>query len=121
MFAVQDICCILQQSGKLSSFCTILQQIRGAALLPRGQYNEVMARGWESKSVEEQQAEAASQQTRRAPPLTPAELAKYRQREQLLLSRRNVLQQLEAAHNPRHCELLQKALADLDSRLAQLG
>jgi hypothetical protein len=38
-----------------------------------------------------------------------------------MLSRQHVLQQLEAAQSPRHRELLQRALADLDAQLAQLG
>jgi hypothetical protein len=38
----------------------------------------------------------------------------------LLLSRKNVLQQLEAAQNPRHREILDSALADLDAQIARL-
>jgi hypothetical protein len=37
-----------------------------------------------------------------------------------MLSRQRVLQQLEAAQNPRHRDILQSALADLDAQLAHL-
>ncbi len=36
-----------------------------------------------------------------------------------MLSRQYVLRQLEAVQNPRHREILQSALADLDTQLAQ--
>ena len=52
--------------------------------------------------------------------MTPGQIASQRQRQGLMLSRQHVLQQLEAAQNPRHCELLQRALADLDAQLARL-
>jgi hypothetical protein len=83
-------------------------------------YNFPVARGWESKSVEEQQALAVSAPSPAKPPLTPAQIANQRQRQGLLLSRQHVLQQLEAAQNPRHREILQAALADLDAQLTQL-
>jgi hypothetical protein len=79
-----------------------------------------VARGWESKSVEEQQVEAASASNPEKPRLTPDQIASQRQKQGLLLSRKRVLQQLEAAQNPRHRELLQNALAHLDARLARI-
>jgi hypothetical protein len=84
-------------------------------------YNFCVARGWESKSVEEQQAQALSTPSPAKPPLTPGQLANQRQRQSLLLSRQHVLQQLQAAQNPRHRELLQTALADLDAQLARMA
>jgi hypothetical protein len=84
-------------------------------------YTLRVARGWESKSVEEQQSQAVSSPGPAKPPLTPAQIARQRQRQGLLLSRQHVLQQFEAAHNPRHREILQNALADLDRQLTQLG
>lgn len=80
-----------------------------------------VARGWESKSVEEQQAEAASTARKIRPLLTPEQLSKERKRQSLMLARRRVLQQLELARNPQHREMLQRALADLDAELSQLG
>jgi hypothetical protein len=79
-----------------------------------------VARGWESKSVEDQQAQALSAPGPVKPPLTPAQIATQRQRQSLLLSRRHVLQQLEASRSPRHREILHRALADLDSQIARL-
>jgi len=70
--------------------------------------------------VEEQQAQAASTTGPAAPPLTPAEIANSRRRHGLMLSRQHVLQQLEAAKSPRHRQILQNALADLDRQLSQL-
>jgi hypothetical protein len=85
-----------------------------------GRYNSCVARGWESKSVEEQQAQAASTPSPAKPPLTPAQIASQRHRHGLMLSRQHVLQQLQAAQNPRHRDILQSALADLDEQLARL-
>jgi hypothetical protein len=83
-------------------------------------YNFCVARGWESKSVEEQQAQAVSTPGPAKLPLTPAQIASQRHKQGLLLSRQRVLQQLEAAQNPRHREILKTALADLDEQLARL-
>jgi hypothetical protein len=80
-----------------------------------------MARGWESKSVEEQQAQAGTPVQKPRPPLTPEQRLQKRKQQGLLLARRNVLQQLEAAQNPLHREMLQRALADLEAQLSQLG
>jgi hypothetical protein len=84
------------------------------------EYNSEVARGWESKSVEDQQAEAASHSGPAKPTLSPAQIAIQRQRQGLLLSRQHMLQQLETAGNPRHREILQSALADLDAQIARL-
>jgi len=81
-----------------------------------------MARGWESKSVEEQQAEATSQMSKtRAAHLSPQEAKHARQRENLLLARQRVLQQLESNRDERHRKLLQTSLAALEERLRMLG
>ncbi len=80
-----------------------------------------MARGWESKSVEAQQAEAVSTPAEFRQPLTPDQAAKQRQCEGLRLSRQRVLQQLQSAQNPRHRKMLEDALADLDTKLTLPG
>jgi hypothetical protein len=80
-----------------------------------------MARGWESKSVEEQQAEAISSRRKSKPSLTLKEIAMQQKKQTLQLSRNYLRQQLEAARNPRHRLQLEAALADLDARLAHLG
>jgi len=76
-----------------------------------------MARGWESKAVEEQQAAAASQTRSGKVPLTPQQQVKAREREGLLLSRKRVLQQLAGAQNSSRRSMLEQALAELDERL----
>jgi hypothetical protein len=76
-----------------------------------------MARGWESKSVEQQQDEAISDRGQRKVQLSAEQIAEERRREALALSRKRILQQLEVATNPRHREMLQAALAELDGRI----
>jgi len=76
-----------------------------------------MARGWESKSVQQQQELATSDAGRAKPRMTAEEIDAERRRESLQLSQRRVLQQLEVASNPRHREMLEAALADLDAQL----
>jgi hypothetical protein len=80
-------------------------------------YNDVMARGWESKSVEAQQAEASDKSAKPGPPMSAEEAARWREQESLRLARQVVLQQLEASANPRHRQMLQDSLADLDQKL----
>jgi hypothetical protein len=79
-----------------------------------------VARGWESKSVEAQQAEAVSKTVPARPPLTAEQAARSREKENLRLARHTVLQQLETSSNPRHRRLLQDTLAALDEKLSQL-
>jgi len=76
-----------------------------------------MARGWESKSVEAQQAEASDKSSKRRSRMTADEAVRWREKENLRLSRQQVLQQLETSQNPRHRKLLEETLADLDKRL----
>jgi len=77
-----------------------------------------MARGWESKWVEQQQEEATADANRTKRSLTPQQAAEQQQRQGLQLSRKRILQQLELASNPRHRQILEKALADLDEKLS---
>jgi hypothetical protein len=76
-----------------------------------------VARGWESKSVEAQQAEAAEHSSKPRSKLTPQQAARAREKENLRLSRLRVVQQLETVADPRHRQLLEKALTDLDHKL----
>jgi len=78
-----------------------------------------MARGWESKSVEEQQAEAANRSGTARPRPTPAQVARQQWEEGLLLSRKHILQQLQVVRNSSHRRMLEAALADLEARLAR--
>ena len=77
----------------------------------------VMARGWESKSVEQQQEEATSSAQQRHTQLTPEQIADLKRRQGLQLSRQHILQQLEVASNPQHRNMLEAALAELDAQL----
>lgn len=76
-----------------------------------------MARGWESKSVEAQQAEASDKSANDRPRMSAEEAARWREKENLRLSRQRVLQELAASQNPRHRKLLEDSLADLDEKL----
>jgi hypothetical protein len=80
-----------------------------------------MARGWESKSVEAQQEDANTKSAQPKIKLSAEVAARQRDREALRLSRQRVLQQLEAAQNPRHRELLQRELTALDEKLSRLA
>ena len=77
-----------------------------------------MARGWESKSVEQQQEEMSEQRKTARPPISPDEQQRHRKREGLLLSRKRLTQQLQSAGNPRHRRILEQAIAELDSQLS---
>ena len=79
-----------------------------------------MARGWESKSVEEQQA-AATTNVESKQRLTLEQVAASKARQTLELCRSRIRQQMEAAQNPRYRQMLEQALADLDLQIARLG
>jgi hypothetical protein len=83
-------------------------------------YTLSMARGWESKSVEAQQAEASEGNRPSRPKMTVQQAALKRQIDGLLLSRQRVRQQLAAAQDPRLRQMLEGALDDLEHRLRAL-
>ena len=80
-----------------------------------------MARGWESKSVEEQisQREVDSQKSAKQI-LTPRQLELRSQRESILLARSRILCSLESACDSRYRALLERSLSHLDTQLARL-
>ena len=87
-------------------------------------YHRVMARGWESKSVEEQQS--ASEDPTASGALVDAakknvlERARVeRQRQELDLQRERILS--ERTSSPVRRAALEAALADIESRLARLS
>jgi phage terminase Nu1 subunit (DNA packaging protein) len=82
-----------------------------------------MARGWESKSVEEQIELAAEKAAslKSAKKMGEAEAARQRELESLQLSRTRVLQDMAASNNPRYKEMLQRSLDFLDQKVAQAG
>jgi hypothetical protein len=79
-----------------------------------------MARGWESKSVEAQQAEAAERKKTPKKRLSSDQVARLRQVEGLRLSRQRVLHQMEAAQDLRLRGMLEQALAELDRQIHTL-
>jgi hypothetical protein len=82
-------------------------------------YNDAMARGWESKSVENQQ-ESAHEESVQAAKSRKGEEKHSRERDLLQLARTSVVQKLEATENERYREQLSRALADLDKQLKSL-
>jgi hypothetical protein len=81
----------------------------------------VVARGWESKSVESQIEAAESRPSANRSQRSPDQLRIERERESLELSRTRVLQDLAAAQNPKYRELLSRSLRYLDDKLAALS
>jgi hypothetical protein len=80
-----------------------------------------MARGWESKSVEAQQDEAAERGTPEKPRLTREAAARLREKENLRLSLQSVVQQLDHSHHARHRAMLEQARSDLERKLQELN
>lgn len=79
-----------------------------------------MARGWESKSIEAQQDEAARGKTRR-PVLSEAQRAAEEKRRTLLLTRSRAAEDLGRATVPQHRRMLEQTIAAIDEQLATLG
>jgi len=79
-----------------------------------------MARGWESKSVESQQADASEKSQKPNAKLTAGQAAEARERGILRLSRQSILQQLKQVSNKHHRLSLEAALAQLDEKLNRL-
>ena len=79
-----------------------------------------MARGWESKAVEDQQQEATGAAVKPAAPVDPAEAARRAERATLQLARTRALSDLQHACAPAHRSMLETAIRDLDERIARL-
>jgi len=80
-----------------------------------------MARGWESKSIESQQEEAAARQRGGQRPLTPDEIERRTRRRTLELARARAASDLARARTASHREMLERALASLDEQLGSSG
>jgi hypothetical protein len=77
-----------------------------------------MARGWESKSVEDQIAAAEQgRAARTAQELTDAERGRVQRVGTLQLARARILQQLQGVCDRRYRAQLEQSLADLDAEL----
>jgi len=80
-----------------------------------------MARGWESKSVEEQQSEFSQSAADGKKAVSVEETQKAVERHRLKLARANVANQLKVAQNPRYIELLTNELKELDRQIEALA
>jgi hypothetical protein len=79
-----------------------------------------MARGWESKSVESQIEDAGSR-SNQGEPLTADQRAIWAKLQDLELSRRRVLQDLETARSALRRTALEQALAFLEQEIRKLA
>ncbi len=85
------------------------------------EYNHIMARGWESKSIEAQQEEAASRAMPGKPRLSPEEAARAREKESLRLALQNIIQQLGRSRDARHRAMLEQAKSELERKIRELS
>jgi hypothetical protein len=79
-----------------------------------------MARGWESKSVEAQQADREAS-VEKAPAISPDEAARTDRRRVLELTRARAIADLAAARSPAHRQMLEAAIRALDDQLRILA
>jgi hypothetical protein len=80
-----------------------------------------MARGWESKAIEDQIGEAeARKEVRRKRTLTPAEAEHLQRKEALLRERVRIVREMERAYMRRHLVMLERGLAHIDAELRKL-
>jgi hypothetical protein len=79
-----------------------------------------MARGFESKSVESQQEEAARERVPK-PTLTPEQRVLAERRASLELNRARAVADLGRATAPQHRRMLEQAIATIDEQLAHLS
>jgi hypothetical protein len=81
-----------------------------------------MARGFESKSVEQQQQDAEERRsTAKRVKLSADQIEADRKREGLLLQRTRILREIESSSSPRHRETLRGGLKYLESQLKAAG
>ena len=78
-----------------------------------------MARGWESKSIEAQQEEAA-RETTPARVLTDTERANAERRRSLELARASAANDLSRATVPAHRRMLEQTLAAIEAQLLRV-
>ncbi len=80
-----------------------------------------MARGWESKSVEDQIGSAEAEKKPRPKAVSSQrDREKQAQRDSLLLSRTQLLNRLKTAHNERYRAQLELAIEHLEGKLREL-
>jgi hypothetical protein len=80
-----------------------------------------MARGWESKAVEDQiSAAEAREEARAKQALTESEIQRRKRKEGLLLERARITREMQEGHKRRYLVLLERALAHVEAELARL-
>jgi hypothetical protein len=83
-----------------------------------------MARGWESKAVEEQmsaQETTVSPAPNKKKTLSPFEVQQRAKRDSLILARKRTVATLQITRDVGYREMLERALEHLDSQLAAFG
>jgi hypothetical protein len=76
-----------------------------------------VARGWESKAIEDQIASAEERQSAAAPHVPAEERERRARKYGLMLSRTKVLADIEHARDSRHRDTLSKALEYIDAQI----
>lgn len=79
-----------------------------------------MARGWESKNIEAQQAEREASAKAPGRPLTPEEAEAQARRRTLEVSRARAVADRAAATSPAHRAMLDAAIQALDQQIDEL-
>ena len=79
-----------------------------------------MARGWESKAIEDQQLASENRRRTRTTAADESTSVPTPERAALLLARTRALGDLQLACAPAHRTMLEQAIRDLDARLAVL-
>ena len=79
-----------------------------------------MARGWESKSVEDQLEERERAKRESAVPVSTEAPEHRLRREALQLARSSLLAQIKAARSDVHLQMLEQSLLAIDQELAML-
>jgi len=80
-----------------------------------------MARGWESKSVEELRSDAADRRQDHGEARNPEQRETDKRRSSLELDRKRVAQEISATQSPARKAALETALAFLEEELSKLG
>ena len=80
-----------------------------------------MARGWESKSIEQQIDNARQRQGEQRVRLTPDQIETERKRDGIMLQCTRMRNQLETCGEGRYRQTLEEGLKFLEKQLAELG
>ena len=84
--------------------------------------DSAMARGWESKLVEDQMSDAQAEKDARSKPfLSPEEREQQTRKQSLLLSRSQILGRLKLAQSARYRAQLEAALKHVETQLKEFA